>query len=190
MEKDVINIVIATKNQGKLEGASAALNDFLSCNGKELGSLITSEVESGVADTPLSDEEGLTGCENRLKTIHSEYPGSDLYIALEGVLSLVKDDWFVRGWTMIDDATSNRRSTASGAAVQVPTFLTQFIDDTEQFSVRVSDVYGVNDTEKDSVRTLGANGVFSNGRYMRKNSFYDGISICLAQLANDRNLGL
>lgn len=181
-----MNIVVTTENAGKLRAAHEALSFSAEALGEEY-QVIPVSVESGVADTPLSDEEGVQGCINRIEAAKTAYPDAEIYIALEGVLARVKKDWFVRGWTVVEDVKRQRTTTACGAAVQVPEAVTSSISAIDQFSSTVKDVYAVTPEEAAEVRNIGANGVFSDGVYTRFNTFYDGIRIALAEINNDRN---
>lgn len=180
------NVVVATRNQGKLDAVKRAL-DYMGEKSNVDYEIVAVEAESGVPDTPLSDEEGLKGCANRLSAIKKSNPNSELYIALEGVLTQVGDKWFVRGWTMLEEPSTERVVVACGAAVQVPQSVTSLISSMDQFSETVKSVYAVTEAEAADIRNMGANGVFSGGEYTRRDTFYDGIRICLAELANDRN---
>lgn len=181
------NIVVATTNVGKLDACFRAFDHHAEANPGFEYTILPVSVESGVSDTPLSDDQGTLGCEKRLAAAQQALPDQDLYVALEGVISQVSDRWFVRGWTMINDPLSKRSAVASGAAVEVPALLTKRISSMDQFSDIVAQVYAVTTDEKAEVRNIGANGVFSNGEYTRRDSFYDGIRICLAYLTNERN---
>lgn len=181
-----LSVAVATQNQGKLEGVAKAL--FIASS-HESASYVLKPVktESGVADTPLSDEEGILGCENRLLEIEQRHSGLELYIALEGVMAQVNKAWFVRGWTKVKHAPSGRNAIACGAAVQIPPKLVPALDDAKEFSRSVSQLYDVTADEGVAVRDVGVNGVFSQGEYVRSNTFFDGVRICLAYIENDRN---
>jgi len=181
-----LTVVVATKNLGKLRGIEQAIDDTDWGSPKNI-SILASKTESGVANTPLSDEEGVLGCMNRLRSIKVAYPGKELYIAAEGVLAVISEHWFVRGWTVIEDAVNERTAIASGAGVQVPSRIARHICPDEQFSDTLARTYDLSVEEQHTMRDLGANGVFSNNAYGRRDTFYDGARICLAQLLSERN---
>lgn len=178
-------IAIATNNKGKVEAAKAALDNtpFVDSHRE----IFTHSVESGVSDSPLSDEEGITGCVNRIEAIKEIYPNVELYIALEGVLAQIGKNWFIRGWTVVEDTALQRTAIASGASVQIPESIISSIDSMDQFSETVKNTYAVTPDEASKIRDFGSNGVFSNGIYTRHNTFYDGVGICLASISNERN---
>ena len=180
-----LTVVIATENRGKLRGIEQAIGDANWGSPKRIG-IRTCKTESGVADTPLSDEEGILGCMNRLESVKAAYPGKELYIAAEGILAAIGNNWFIRGWTVIEDAVNEHTAIASGAAVQVPNKIARYIKPDEQFSDTVARTYDMSVEEQLSLRDLGANGVFSNGAYGRRDTFYDGARICLAQIVSER----
>ena len=181
-----VKVAIATENQGKIQGVKDALEDFGKVYSRHY-ELTPCKTDSGVSDTPLSDDEGIQGCINRLASVKESLPDMDLYIAVEGVLAVAHNSWFVRGWTMIEDPTRRRTAIACGSSVQIPDEVAKHISPEEQFSETVKTAYQTRPQEEAIIRNLGANGLFSDGPYKRRDSFYDGTRICLAQLMNERN---
>ena len=180
-------IVVATENKGKVGAAERAFQGHKEQHPVFDFEIIPVSAESGVADTPLSDEEGLLGCANRIADAKETHPGASIYVAMEGILTQVEGQWFVRGWTMLEDTELERTASASGASVQVPDSIVAQISSAEQFSHAVRDTYAVTAAEAAEVRNIGANGVFTAGEYGRPDTFYDGVRICMALVSNDRN---
>lgn len=176
-------IVTATTNEGKVEATRRAVESCL----EDTFTIVPVAAESGVAPTPTSDEEGLLGCANRLESAKELIPDASIYIAMEGVLVQVGSEWFVRGWTLLEDTELDRKVTASGASVQVPHVIASQIAPGGEFNHLVRDTYPLNDEEREALRNIGANGAFSGGEYQRQDMFYDGVRICLAMVNNERN---
>lgn len=184
-------IVLATQNKGKIEAASSAVEDFGHLVGLYPGSyeLIPSDSLSGVPTTPIGDEQGVLGCENRIKSIIGNRGlMPDFIIAMEGIIGQVGKRHFVRGWTMMYHIPTDHSITASGASVEVPEFVAEKIDKGSEFSDLVKELYPLSDKDREDLRNIGSNGVFTMGIYGRHKTFYDGVSICLASLANRKNL--
>ncbi|MDB5165984.1 MAG: hypothetical protein JWM37_56 [Candidatus Saccharibacteria bacterium] len=181
-------IVIATQNEGKIQ----AVRDSLQTYGPQYGwnddfTLIGVESESGISVTPSSDEEGLLGCENRIAFAREQQPGAFAYIALEGIMAQARNRSYIRGWTMIDHPGSGRTVSASGASVEVPAYIAELAAGDQELSYIVQAHYPLDEPLKSTLRNVGANGAFTTGEYGRHDSFFDGVRICLALLANSSN---
>lgn len=180
-------IVVGTTNEGKLNAVRASFEDFGSKYGWSEYSIIPHDSPSGVATTPMSDEDGLAGCENRIAAARVAAPNADMYVALEGVVSTIRGKAYIRGWTMVEDVEASRIVSASGASVEVPESISSLIQGSEEFNDLVKDTYPMDEQTTTSLRDIGANGAFTQGEYGRQDSFYDGMRICLSLLANPRN---
>lgn len=176
-------IAVATTNKGKLVGIKRAFAEH-AASGRYSYALIPISVESGVSDTPLSDEEMLEGCSNRLMALRSIAPEADIYAAVEGGFALAGMRWYVRGWSLIHDKALDRTASASGASVQVPVAYSGLLRPAERFTDSLQQ-FGSDNAQ--ALRDLGANGVFSGGVYTRSDTFYDGIRICLAEIGREEN---
>ena len=91
-------IVVCSKNKAKNEAVKSVLNMFL-----KNFEIISLETNSGVSETPMSHEEGINGCINRIKGAKEKINNGDLYIAMEGILNKVCNETFLCGWTVIYD---------------------------------------------------------------------------------------
>lgn len=180
-------IVVGTANEGKLNAVRASFEDFGSKYGWSEYSIVPYDSPSGVAATPMSDEDGFIGCENRIAAARAAIPNADMYIALEGIVYSIGEKAYIRGWTMMEDVDTGRIVSASGASVEVPRYISSQIQGTEEFNDLVKDIYPMDEQTATSLRNIGANGAFTQGEYGRQDSFYDGTRICLSLLANSHN---
>lgn len=176
-------IAVATTNRGKLAGIDRAFAEHAAQNHYSY-ELIPTPVESGVSDTPLSDEEMLEGCSNRLIALRIVAPEADMCTAVEGGFALAGIHWYVRGWSVVHDKERDRIASASGASVQVPDTYSNLLRPDGRFTDSLQQFGGDNALV---LRDLGANGIFSDGVYARSDTFYDGIRICLAEISREEN---
>src|SRR5688572_15119782 len=144
--------LVGTTNQGKLGGVELAVQEHAQRR-SYLYSLVGFDVPSDVSDTPLSDDEMLHGCANRIERLRElQSDAAGIYIANEGGLAQTGLRWYVRGWTVVYDAYSNQRTEASGASVPVPDKFYDLIGG----EGRISDAF---DGNPQQLREIGINGL-------------------------------
>lgn len=160
-------IVVCSKNKAKNNAVENVIKDFF----KEY-EIIPLETSSGVSETPMSHEEGIDGCINRIKDAKKQIVDADLYIAMEGILNSVKDETFLCGWTLIYDNKNKEYAYGCSAQVHVPNNIIKNISKDERLSDIVAKYY--NNTEEE-VRYYGTNGMLTNGCYTRTDEFTDSV---------------
>lgn len=78
-------IIVCSKNIAKNDAVRSVMKQYF--ENFEIKSL---ETNSGVSETPVGDEEGITGCCNRIKDAINQESKGDFYVAMEGILSTTK----------------------------------------------------------------------------------------------------
>jgi len=111
-----INILVGSKNPGKIEGAKKAFSKFF--NIKEISGV---GVESGVRDEPVN-EEILLGAENRVKNLKNYAKENnikvDYYAAIESGITNKLGRWIIINIAYIEDKLGNKSwGTSSGFPV-------------------------------------------------------------------------
>ncbi|MCA9364769.1 MAG: DUF84 family protein [Candidatus Moranbacteria bacterium] len=174
--------VVASQNKAKNTAVKKSLENLFGGD-IELEGL---SVESGVSNTPTSDDEGIRGCQNRMEQIKKLRPGADIYIALEGIISTNTYGMFICGWAMIEcyDFPS-RPSVGCSAKVRVPEFIAKNVTNNEELSHIVKDLYPSELTQK--IDELASNGVITNGMYSRVQAFQDALCCAVGYMRNDTN---
>lgn len=180
-------IVIATENKGKVDAVIRALEEYKEKTKNFDFNIETVSVESEVPSTPTTDLEGIQGCTNRIKNAKKTLPEADIYISMEGVTVSLEGEFYIRGWTKIEDCTLKRSALASGASVPIPNFLQKHIDPAKELGSIFDGLYELKPEEKENLRNIGANGIFTEMTYSRFNTFHDGVLICLSTINNGRN---
>ena len=97
----IMKVIIATKNQGKIEGAKRALLNYF-----EDIEIIGIPVESNVSEQPVNDDIYI-GAKNRLKNL-KEYAKennieADLYLAIESGITNSLGRWLITNIAVIED---------------------------------------------------------------------------------------
>ena len=167
MENKEIKIVVCSKNKAKNAAAENVIKQFIK-NYK----IYSLDTNSGVSETPIGDEEGITGCINRINDAKKQISDANLYISMEGILTKTYDETFLCGWSTIYNNDTNEYSYGCSAKIQIPKNIIENLSKDE----RLSDVVAkyMNSTEE-QVRNYGTNGMLTNGCYTRTDEFTDSL---------------
>lgn len=122
-----MKVLIATKNQGKIEGARKALLNYF--DNVEIEGI---PVESNVSEQPVNDEI-YNGAKNRVKNL-KEYANknnkqADLYLAVESGITNSLGRWLITNIAVIED-NSGFESYGTSPSFPVPERLVQDVIDT------------------------------------------------------------
>lgn len=167
MENKRIKIVVCSKNKAKNTAVENVIKQFI-----EDYNIYSIDTNSGVSETPIGDEEGITGCINRINDAKKQVNDANLYIAMEGILTKTFDETFLCGWTTIYNKNTGEYSYGCSAKIQIPKKIIENLSKDE----RLSDVVAkyMNSTEE-QVRNYGTNGMLTNGCYTRTDEFTDSL---------------
>lgn len=96
-----MKVLIATKNQGKIEGAKRALSNYF--DNIEIQGI---PVESDVSEQPVN-EEIYNGAKNRVKNLkeyaHANNVKTDLYLSIESGITNSLGKWMITNIAIIED---------------------------------------------------------------------------------------
>ena len=165
-------IVICSKNKAKNDAVISVMNQFF----YDYES-ISLETNSGVSETPIGDEEGITGCFNRIKDAVAQEKNGDLYVAMEGILSKTTYGTFLCGWTVIYNKVDDEYYYGCSAKVKVPDEIIAKTNKNERLSDVVAKFVGSTD---DEISKIGTNGLLTNGSYTRTDEFIDSIKCAIS----------
>lgn len=123
-----MKVLIATKNQGKIEGAKRALQNYF-----ENIIIEGISVESGVSEQPVNDEI-YNGAKNRVKNLkkyaQKNNIEADLYLSIESGITNSLGRWIITNIAIIED-NNNFESYGASPSFPVPDGLVQDIIDTD-----------------------------------------------------------
>lgn len=160
-------IIVCSTNKAKNKAVENVIKEFIS--NYEIFSLNTN---SGVSETPIGDEEGITGCINRLKDAVNQISDGNLYIAMEGILTNTLDQTFICGWTVIYNKDKNEYLYGCSAKINIPNDIIKNLSKDERLSDVVAKYMGSSEEE---VRNFGTNGMLTHGEYTRTDEFTDSV---------------
>lgn len=123
-----MKVLIATKNQGKIQGAKKALLSYF--NNVEIEAI---PVQSEVGEQPVNDEI-YNGAKNRVRNLkkYAEENSiqADLYLAIESGITNSLGRWMITNIAVIED-NNNFESYGTSPAFPVPERLVKSIIDTD-----------------------------------------------------------
>ena len=145
-----MKVLIATKNQGKIEGAKRALSNYF-----ENIEIIGIPVKSDVGEQPVNDEI-YTGAKNRVRNLKKYAKENniiaDLYLGVESGITNSLGKWMVTNIAVIED-NDNFESYGTSPSFPVPDRLVQNIIDND-FSQVMNNIF-----EKDEERHNKGGGI-------------------------------
>ena len=162
-----ISIVVCSKNIAKNNAVNNVIKEFF--EDYEIKSL---ETKSLVSETPMSNDEGLKGCINRINDALKQDNNSNLYIAMEGILNPTNYGTFLCGWTVIYDKDTNEYSYGCSAQIKVPDEIINNLDKNTRLSKKVAEYTNSSD---EIISEIGTNGMLTDGCYTRTDEFTDSI---------------
>ena len=160
-------VIVCSKNKEKNAAVNNVIKNFI--ENYEIKSL---ETNSKVSVTPMSDDEGIKGCINRINDALFKEPNANLYIAMEGILSQNSYGTFLCGWTVIYDKKIDEYYYGCSAKIKVPDKIIKNFDNNKRLSGMVAEY--TNSTDE-IVSHIGTNGMLTNGEYTRTDEFTDSI---------------
>ena len=145
-----MKVLVATKNNGKIEGAKRALENFF--DNVEVQGI---PVESNVSEQPVNDEI-YKGAKNRVKNLKNYAKENnlmaDLYLSIESGINNSLGRWMITNFAVIED-DNNFESYGTSPSFPVPDRLVQDIIDTD-FSQVMNKIF-----EKDEERHNKGGGI-------------------------------
>jgi len=173
-----MRVLIATKNQAKIDGATDALQVFY----KEV-EVVGIDVQSDVSDQPVNDEV-VKGANNRIKNL-MEYANknkvhADLFLATEaGLTNQINNKWGNVNYAVVADNYGNF-SFGTSAIFPIPE---KYVDEIKNTSL--SFVMDKIFSQQDTGRKFGGIRNLTNGEYTRANLVKDAFVMALTSIAND-----
>lgn len=167
MENSENLIIVCSKNAAKNDAVKEVMNNFF--DSYKIKSLNTN---SGVSETPVGDEEGITGCLNRIKDALEQDRSGYLYVAMEGILVVNKYGSFLCGWTVIYNNKLDEYYYGCSSKVKIPDEIISNLDKSKRLSDVVAKYVGSTDEE---VSLIGTNGILTHGVYTRTAEFVDSV---------------
>lgn len=172
MQNEKKSIIVCSKNKAKNDAVINVIKQYF-----ERFEIKSLETNSNVSETPIGDEEGITGSLNRIKDAIKQEKNGDLYVAMEGILSETKYGTFLCGWTVIYNNVENEYYYGCSAKVKVPDIIVEKTSKSKRLSDVVAEYV---ESTGDEISKIGTNGILTNGAYTRTDEFIDSITCAIS----------
>lgn len=173
-------IILASENKAKIMATQKVfLQTLLSFE------VVPLEVDSDVAKTPMTDDEGIQGCLNRITNAKLKNDEGDVYVGLEGIITKNNFGTFICGWSVIEFVAEKKVGFGCSAKVRLPDFIGEKVESFSELSSLVKETYTSELIVKMS--EIGTNGVVTANLYNRVDEFEDALRCALGYLNNPTN---
>ncbi|MGQ8336405.1 inosine/xanthosine triphosphatase [Sunxiuqinia sp. A32] len=171
-----MKIAVASKNPVKL---NAVEYGFEACMKKHV-EVIGFNVESGVPDQPLSDEETLTGALNRVENVMNKNGDADFFVGVEGGVHFEENDLFAFAWIVISDGKNI--SKARTGSFLLPPEIGRLIKEGMELGDADDRVFN----QTNSKQQNGAIGLLTDDIVTREILYHQAVILALAPFLNRR----
>lgn len=167
-------VACATERKPKLDALTEAMNIIAGDLGVDSWNMVAKSIESGVSETPISEEEIIKGAMNRAYTLKNEMDNldekADYYIGMEGGFHQNIIDGrkvtFIQGWAVVYNGTDFH--VGSSPNLSVPERLARSIyENRESLGIAIDRYSNISDVRSNQ----GVFGVLTNDNITRKLSF-------------------
>ena len=172
--RNMIRILVASRNPVKIEAVRDALQDFL--NGEM--EITGVSVPSGVSDQPMSEAETLQGASTRVSKSIDLHPGFDYYVGLEGGVEETASGLMAFAWMVISDG--ERIGKARTASFFLPPKVAELVHG----GMELGDADDVVFAKTNSKQQNGAVGLLTNDVVTRKLLYLPAVQMAFIPFLN------
>lgn len=169
---DALKIGVGSHNPVKLKAVEMA---FKKVWPNKEWIVMDSDVESGVADQPMSDEESIKGAKNRAKQA-IEKTGADYGVGLEGGLQKIGDNYFDGGWIVVRDKQGDE---GIGSTLRMP--VSEKMIDMINQGMELGTVDDIIFNKSNCKQAEGHFGLMTNNAVTRTKGYVDGVISALSR---------
>ncbi|MDR2064012.1 MAG: DUF84 family protein [Candidatus Nomurabacteria bacterium] len=159
--------VLSSENVAKRLAAMQALKKVFGDDFE----LVCVGVDSGVAKTPTTDDEGIRGALNRIENAKKLISDADGYLGLEGIITSNAFGAFLCGWAVVK-LKNGKTWAGCSAKVQLPPELAKKLKTNLELSELVAETFP---ERAQDLPKIGTNGVLTKGLYTRQDEFVDAL---------------
>jgi len=171
-----MNIVVASRNPVKVDATRRAFNELFPDVSLEVSSV---EVESGVSDQPVSDEETRRGARTRAINASQAEPVADFWVGMEGGIEVIDDQLMAFAWMAVLRCSDNI-SEARSVTVPLPPAVRELVDSGLELGDANDKVFATSNSKQGG----GAYGLLTNGLYTRESVYRQTLIIALTPFVN------
>jgi inosine/xanthosine triphosphatase len=170
-------IVVASRNPAKLIAVKEAFSRQFPDATLDL---ISVDVDSGVSDQPVSDEETRRGAINRATAAKQAHANAEFWVGLEGGIEAVDDQLMAFAWMAVL-GSNGTLGAARTVTLPLPPAVKMLVDGGLELGEANDRVFStINSKQKG-----GAFGLLTNGLYTREGVYAQALIIALVPFVND-----
>jgi len=171
-----MHIVVASRNPVKVDATRHAFNELFPEVSLEVGSV---EVESGVSDQPVSDEETRRGARTRAMNASQAEPDADFWVGMEGGIEVIDNQLMAFAW-MVVLGHSESISEARSVTLPLPPAVRKLVES----GLELGEANDIVFATLNSKHSGGAYGLLTEGRYTRESVYRQTLIIALTPFVN------
>ena len=172
-----MKVVVASHNPAKLRAVDDA---FALQYPDENIELVPCNVESGVSDQPMSDEETCRGARMRVQNAQTSEPDAYFWVGLEGGIETIDEQLMAFAWMAVLGQGGNIGEARTGT-LPLPPAVKELVDSGLELGDANDRVFStVNSKHKG-----GAFGLLTNGLYTREGVYTEALVIALVPFVNE-----
>lgn len=168
-----MNVVVASKNPVKVEATREGFEAFFS----EI-KLQGVEVDSGVSDQPMSDDETLLGARTRSENARKIYPAADFWVGIEGGIEIGILGLTAFAWVVITGKENTGQSRTT--SFQLPLQVAELINKGYELGVANDILF----KKENSKQKSGAVGILTNDKVSRTELYKQAVQLALIPFLN------
>jgi len=169
-------VVVGSKNPVKIKSTDHAFHRIF-----EDAFLVQGlDVNSGVSDQPLGNEETLTGAMNRAKNAKNAFPEADFWVGIEGGVEEIDGHMNAFAFVVVLD-TNGKSGKAKTATFDLPEVIKKLIKGGMELGTADDQHFN----RENSKEGDGAVGILTNGAITRKEYYEQAIILALIPFSND-----
>jgi len=170
-------VVVASSNPVKVRAVESA---FAAVFPSEAFEFVSVDVESGVSDQPVSDEETRRGAVNRVHAARDTAPDGAFWVGLEGGIERIDGELMASAWMAVL-GRGGKLGLSRTTGLPLPPKVREYIDQGMELGE-------ANDRVFDTVNSKQAGGAFgllTNGRMTRESIYAQTLELALLPFASE-----
>ena len=171
-----MRIAVASRNPVKVRAVEGAFRRVFA--GEALA-FEPVDVESGVADQPMSDDETRRGAGNRARRAREACPDARFWVGLEGGIEVIGDGFMAFAWMAVL-GTDGRIGEARTVTLPLPPAIKALVDDGLELGDANDRVFATVNSKQQG----GAFGLLTNGIYTRESVYTEAVVAALVPFTN------
>lgn len=172
-----MKIVVTSHNPVKIAAVRQAFLEQFPTLEMEL---IPVEVDSGVSDQPMSDQETLQGARNRVANARSSIPDADYWVGLEGGLDIFDGRLMAFAW-MVVTSLDGRSSETRSVTLPLPPGVQTLVCDGLELGEANDRVFSTLNSKQGG----GAYGLLTNGLMTRESVYTQTLVLALIPFVHE-----